>query len=56
MCVSIYTGTLKKMEKGQYFLSLISESETRILYRFSTHRVKYFNPLFIQILMVMAYR
>ncbi len=32
-------GHLKKLEyheKGQYFLSLISESETHILYRFIT--------------------
>ncbi len=38
------------------FLSLISESETHILYRFVTHRVKYFKPLFLEILMIMAYR
>ncbi len=37
-------------EKGQYFLSLVSESETHILYRFITHRVKYFKPLFLEIL------
>ncbi len=41
--------------KGQYFLSLISESETHILYRFITHRVKYLKPLFLEILM-MVYR
>ncbi len=33
-------------EKGQYFFSLISESETHILNRFITHRVKYFKPFF----------
>ncbi len=43
-------------EKGQYFLSLISESETHILYRYITHRVKYFKPLFLEIVMIMAYR
>ncbi len=36
-------------------LSLISESETHILYRFITH-VKYFKPLFLEIFMIMAYR
>ncbi len=43
-------------EKSQYFLSLISESETHILYRFITHRVKYLKNLFLEILMIMAYR
>ncbi len=41
---------LKKLEyheKGQY-LSLISESETHILYRFIAHRVKYVKPLFLE--------
>ncbi len=37
-------------------LSLISESEIHILYRFITHRVKYFKRLFLEILMIMAYR
>ncbi len=49
---------LKKLEyheKGQYFLSLISESETHILYRFITHRVKYFKPLFLEISMIMIW-
>ncbi len=41
--------------KSQYFLSLISESETHILYRFITHIVKYFKPLFFD-MMIMAYR
>ncbi len=53
------TGTSKKIEyheKGQSFLSLISESETHILYRFITHRVKYYKPLFLDILMIMAYK
>ncbi len=39
-CSCIYMVHLKKCEyheKGQYFLSLISESETHILYRFITH-------------------
>ncbi len=43
-------------EKGQYFSSLISESETHILYRFITHGVIYFKPLFLEMLMIMAYR
>ncbi len=53
-----YTS-IKKIEyheKGQYFLSLISESETHILYRFITHRVTYFKPLFLEVMMIMAYR
>ncbi len=56
----VYTGTSKKNEiieyheKGQHFLSLISESEIHLLYRFITHRVKYFKPLFLEILMIMA--
>ncbi len=38
-------------EQGQYFLSLLSESDTdtHILYRFITHRVKYFKPLLLEI-------
>ncbi len=35
---------LEYNEKGQSFLSLISESET---HRFITHKVKYFKPLFL---------
>ncbi len=54
------TGTSKKYieyhEKGHNFLSLISESETHILYRFVTHRFKYFKPLFPEMLMIMADR
>ncbi len=53
VCVYIYTGNLKKC---QSFLSLISESETHMLYRFITHRAKYFKPLFLEMLMIMAYR
>ncbi len=54
-----YTGTSKKIEcqeKCQYFVSLISESETHILNIFITHGVKYFKPLFFETLMIMAYR
>ncbi len=43
-------------EKGQYFLSLISESKTHILYIFITNKVKYFKRLFLEMLMIMAYR
>ncbi len=32
--------------------SIFSESETHILYRFSTHRVTYFKPLFLEMLMI----
>jgi len=61
MCVLyIYIRYIKKKieyhEKGQHFLSLISESETHILYRFITHRVKYFKPLLLTFFMIMAYR
>ncbi len=54
--IQVHLKTLEYHEKGQYFLSLVSESETHILYRFITHRVKYFKPLFLDILMIMAYR
>ncbi len=54
MHIYIYTGTSKKKieyhAKGHNFLSLISESETHILYRFIKHRVKYFKPLFLIII------
>ncbi len=55
----IYRYISKKLEyheKGQYFVSLISESETHILDRLIRHRVKYFKTLFLDILMSMAYR
>ncbi len=56
----VYTGTsefffFEYHEKG-YYLSLISESETHILYRCITHRVKYFKPLFLDILTIKTYR
>ncbi len=35
------------MKKVNIFFSLISESKTHILYRFITHIVKYFKPLFL---------
>ncbi len=54
--LQVHLQKLEYHEKGQYFLSLISESETHILYRFITHRLKYFKPLFLEILMIMAYR
>ncbi len=37
-------------------MSLISESETHILYIFITYRVKYCKLLFLEMLMIMAYR
>ncbi len=46
----------KKIIKKVNILSLISESETHILYRLITHRGKYFKPLFLEIVMIMAYR
>ncbi len=56
VCVfSLHTRTSKK-KSVSWKRSLISESETRILYRFIAHRVKYFKPLFLEILMNMAYR
>lgn len=42
--------------KKFYFLSVISESEKRILYRFNTHWVKYIKPLLHVILIIMAYK
>ncbi len=42
------------MKKDIYFLSLISESETHILYKFIKHRVKYYKPLFLEMLIIMA--
>ncbi len=60
VCMSIYLSIctyvylqvhLKKIEyheKGQYFLALILQSETHIVYRFIMHRVKYFKPLFLE--------
>ncbi len=53
--IQVHLKKCKYHEKGQYFLSLISESETHILYRFVTYRVKYFKPLFLEILMIMTY-
>ncbi len=50
-----YTGTSQKIEcheLGQYFLSLISESETHILYRFITQS-EIFQALFLEMLMIM---
>ncbi len=41
-------------EKGQYFLSLISESETHILYRFIYTEWNIY--LILEILMITAYR
>ncbi len=55
----MHTGTSKKNEyheKGQYFLSLISESETHISRRFITHIGEYLKPLFTEMFMIMAYR
>ncbi len=54
--IQVHLKKLEYHEKGYYFLSLISESETHILYRCITHRVKYFKPLFLEILTIMAYR
>ncbi len=56
MHLQVHLQKLEYHEKGQYFLSLISESEIYILYWFITHRVKYFKPLFLEMLMIMAYR
>ncbi len=42
-------------EKGQYFLSLISEGETHILYRFIAQS-EIFQALLLEMLIIMAYR
>ncbi len=34
----------------------ILESETHVLYRFIPHKVKYFKPLCLEIVIIMAYR
>ncbi len=52
--LQVHLKNVEYHEKGQYFLPLISESETHVLYRFITHRVKYFKPLFLEILMIMT--
>ncbi len=52
--IQVHLKKIKYHEQGQYFLSLISESETHKLY--SLHRVKYFKPLFLEMLTIMAYR
>ncbi len=54
--IQIHLKKCEYHEKVQYFLSLISERETHILYRFITHIITYLKPLFIDILMIMAYR
>ncbi len=54
--LQVHLKEFEYLKKGQYILSLISESETQILYRLITHRVYYLNPLFHEILMIMAYR
>ncbi len=55
-----YTGTSQNIwiswKRSIFFFWLISESETHILYRFITHRVKCAKPLFLEIWMIMAYR
>ncbi len=54
--IQVHLKKIEYHEKGQYILSFISDSETYILYRFITHRVKYFKLLFFEMLMIMAYR
>ena len=54
--IQVHLKKFEYHEKVHYFLSVISESEGQTLYRFITHRVKYFKPLFLAILMIMAYR
>ncbi len=53
------TGTSQKnvniMKKVNIFCHSFQKVKP-ILYRFITHRVKYFKPLFLEILMIMAYR
>ncbi len=58
--IHIYIHRYKSKKKNRLsgkrsiFVSLISESKTHILYRFITHRVKYFKLLFIEVLMIVA--
>ncbi len=51
--IQVHLTKCEYHEEGQYLLSLISESETHIFYIFITHIVKYFKPLFLEILMIM---
>ncbi len=51
--IQVHLKKIEYNEKGEYFLSLVSESETHILYRFITYRVKYFKPLFLEIFRIM---
>ncbi len=46
--IQVHLKKCEYHEKGQYFLPLISKSETHILYRFITHGVKYFMPFFLK--------
>jgi len=50
---------LKKLEYGakvHLFQQINLKGETNILYRLITCKVRYFKPLFVIILMIMAYR
>ncbi len=51
-----YRYILKKLNIMKNINIFCQGSETHILYRFITHRVQYFNSLFLDILMIMAYR
>ncbi len=50
-CIVIATISWKR---SIFFVTF--QKVKHILYRFITHRVKYFKPLFLEILMIMAYR
>lgn len=51
----LYTGKSKSV-KVKYFLSVVSESETLILYTFVTRTGKYFKLLWLSLLVIMAER
>ncbi len=53
--IQVHLKKIEYHEKGQYFLSLVSESETHILYRFITQS-DIFQAFIFEILMIMAYR
>ncbi len=53
----VHLQKFEYFEKGQYFLSLFSESESHPIYYIdSLHIGNYSKPLLVDILMIMAYR
>lgn len=53
-CFQVHLKKLEYQRKGQYFLPFISEREQHLPEMMSN--VQYFKPLFVDILMITAYR